>query len=427
MAIIQKVLNLDDYFNSLTSNKIILNDLNFYSIDDVSSVNNMLMTVYEDETISVIPSCSCGKLKGRYRMNKKCYSCNTYVTDPQDNIDPFLWLENLEGVPMFVNPHFWAMISGLMAKNLDCARWLADITYNPPVKLPVYLNSILEHIGGVRSYSNFVNNIDNILIYLQNHSKFKTKNLKEQIIDLRQVYAENKHAIFSKHLPIINKRLFVMENTSMGKFTNLAVADLIDLVMAWIKVTSEINLSMKKKENITASVVSKFASLYTGYYKKYVTSKSGLFRKHVYGTRSHGTFRSVITSIPGPHAYDELHIPWCVGVTVFRPMLVNKLSKIGITYKNINKMLYQAVMKYDPLIDKALQELLAESFTPGSIPVLFQRNPSLLAGSMQLLRITKIDTDVTRKTTGLSLLVCKAFNAESFYGRYNRNVIMKSG
>lgn len=411
MAVIEKVLNLDNYFSSLTSNKIILNDLNFYSIDDVSSVNNMLMTVYEDETISVTPSCSCGKLKGRYRLNKKCYSCNTYVTDPQENIDPFLWLENLEGVPLFVNPHFWAMLSGLMAKNLDCARWLADNTYNPPVKLPVYLASILEHIGGVRSYSNFVNNIDNILVYLQNHSKFKTKSLKERIIDLRRVYAENKHDIFSRHLPIINKRLFVMENTSMGKFTNLAVAELIDLVMAWIKVTSEANLSIKKKEDITASVVSKFASLYKGYYKKYVTSKSGLFRKHVYGTRSHGTFRAVITSISGPHAYDEVHLPWSIGVTVFRPMIINKLSKMGFKYKDINKKLYKAVMQYDPDIDKALDILLAESFIPGSIPIILQRNPSLLSGSMQLVRITKVNKIAENKTLCLSLMICKAFNA----------------
>ena len=414
MAIIQRVLNLDDYFNSLTSNKIILNDLNFYNIDDVSSVNNMLMTVYEDETISVTPSCSCGKLKGRYLLDKKCYACNTFVTDPQDNIDPFLWLERLETVPMFINPHFWAMFSNIMAKNLDCVRWLADNTYNPPVKLPVYLNGILEHIGGIRSYSNLVNNIDNILIYLQNHSKFKTKSLKEQIIDLRALYAGNKDAIFSKYLPIVNKRLFVMENTSMGKFTNLAVAELIDLVMSWIKVTSEMDLTTKKKEDITASVVSKFASLYTGYYKKYITSKSGLFRKHVYGTRSHGTFRAVITSISGPHAYDEVHLPWSIGVTVFRPMIVNKLSKMGFKYKDINKKLYKAVMQYDPDIDKVLDMLLAESFIPGSIPIILQRNPSLLSGSMQLVRITKVNKIAENKTLCLSLMICKSFNAVSF-------------
>jgi len=376
MAIIQKLLNLDRYYQSCTGDKIILNDLNYYNIDDLTNVNEMLMTIYDTEVISVIPTCSCGNLKGAYLLGKTCHACGTTVIDPVENHDPVLWLKKLDNVPKFINPHFWTMLRGIMAKNMDCVRWLADPTYNPPVKLPPYLHGILEHIGGVRSYDNLVNNIDNILIYLQNQPKFRTAAMIRYIDDLRELYAKSQDDIFSNYIPIVNKRLFVMENTNMGKFTNLAVSELIDLVIMWVKATSDQNITEAKKLNITAAVISKISTLYNSYFKKYITGKSGIFRKHVFGARSPFTFRAVLTSIPGPHKYDELHVPWGIGVTAFRPHILNKLKKRGFMYKESNKMLNRAVKLYDPVIAEILDELVAEA--PGDgIPIALQRNQIL--------------------------------------------------
>lgn len=410
MPVIQKFLDMDGYYRSTTGDKIILNDLNFYSIDDIETVNGSLMTVYDEEVISTVPCCDCKAMEGRYLLGKTCVECGTLVTDPHKKQDPLLWIQALDGMPGMMNPQLWLMLRTMMAKNLDCMRWLCDTSYNPPVEIPNYLSGMHELIGE-RSYKNVVNRMEDILVYMANHSKFKEPG---NIINMRILIDEYKRAkktIYSKYLPIVNKKLFVMENTSKGKFTNLAVSDMIDLVMMWVKASGDPLMSERKKSNYTATILSKLSSLYDDYFRNYISGKVGMFRKHIYGSRSHFTFRGVIVSISGRHEYDEIHVPWAIGVTAFRPHILNKLIKRGFTYKKANKLLFRVVNKYDKVIDVILNELLAES-PGGSIAVLAQRNPSLLQGSSQLCRITKFKTDAGDKTIAFSALIAKAPNAD---------------
>lgn len=411
MAIIQRVLNLDNYFSYITTDKVIVNDLNYYNVDDLNNINDLLMTVYKDDVISTVPTCSCGATSGMYLLNKTCHSCGTTVVDPLTNYNPVLWLKSLDGVPLFINPHFWTMFKNLMAKNMDCLRWLSDTSYNPPVNIPPYLTGLLDHIGGERSYTNLVNNIDNILIYLENQPKFRTKVTLQYISDLRELYANNKNNLFSNYLPLVNKKLFVMEETNTGKFTNLAVSELIDLVITWVKATSDQKLTIKKKNNITSTVISKLSSLYSGYFSKYIATKSGIFRKSVYGTRSSGTFRAVIVATSGQLMYDEIHAPWSIGVTAFRPHILNKLEKRGYTYMQADNMLNSAVKMYDPVISEILDELIADSPYKG-IPVLLQRNPTLLAGSILLMYLTKFKKKVGDKGLNIPPINLKSLNAD---------------
>lgn len=371
--IYQEFISLDDYFMQTGGDKIILNDIIYFSMEDREKISKALITVYDDNTISLIPSCDCGDKKGAYLLGEKCDKCSTSVKDPHDKTDPLIWMHAVEGMPKFLSPHFWLMMRSVMSKKIDCMRWLSDTSYNPPDK-PDFLISIQNSFDGFeRSYTHLIANIVNILNFLKNQSAFKTKRKSEILDGLIDLYKENKDKLYSYWLPMVNKKLFIMENTSKGRYTDLGIADVIDTTLQFIKTVNDPKLTPNKKSNCMARTISDLTSIYGYYYKEYLSSKLGIFRKHIYGARAHFTFRGVIVSIAGSHKYNDIHVPWSIGVTVFRPHIINLLAnRFGYSYKDINFKMQNAVNNYDSEIDQCLEILLAES--NGGIPVLMQRN-----------------------------------------------------
>ena len=411
MGIYKKFKDMDAYFKSTSHNKIILNDLDDFSVDDIEEVNNALMTVYDTDTISTVSRCECGELKGNYVKGVICNFCGTEVSDPMKNKDPDIWLKVIREDIKFINPEYWLMLKNILNKKIDYLRWLSDTSYNPPVTLHPFARGALDAIGGERSYVALVNNMESLLIYLMNNSKFSKGSHYNSLRILLDLWRSEKGVILSSYLPIVNKKLFVFEKTTKGKFTNLTVSDMIDLVMSWIKIANMTKLTDKKLSSAMSSTISKISEVFSKYIKTYIATKVGALRKHVYSARSHFTFRGVITSIPGRHNYDEIHIPWSIGVTAFRPHIINKLIKKGVVYKEASQMLYAAVNKYIPILDEILKELIAEA-PNGKLYILEQRNPSLLQGSALLKYIGKFKTDPNDRTISTSPLTVKPMNAD---------------
>lgn len=409
----QKFKNLDKYMMETTGDKIILNDIRYNSLLDREKINNALITVYNEGTIDMVPTCDCGEKRGAYLLGSLCESCGTKVRNLQDKIDPLLWMQRIEDMPKFMSPHMWLMLKSVMGKKIDCMRWLSDTSYNPGTTIPDFLIAIKNTFPDFeRSYPYLVNNIENILVFLQNQSTFKTPKKAATLSGLIELYAANKDIVYSNYLPIMNKKLFVIENTSKGRYTNLDVANVIDTVLQFVKTVNDPKLTPNKKSNLMARTISDLSAIYGQYNQTYLSSKSGVFRKHIYGGRSHFTFRAVITSIPGPHNYNEIYSSWSIGVTVFRPQLLNLLMKIGYPYKKASSLLYFAVNNYVKVIDELLNKMLEDSFIPGKIPIMLQRNPGLLQGSLQHVYITKFKTDPGDFTISMSILITAAFNAD---------------
>lgn len=416
MAITQELLNLDTYFRSTPGDKVIINDLNFFSVDNMEMVNNSLMTVYNNtDVISTRPSCDCGELSGRYLLGKKCSNCGTECKDPHSKSYPLLWLRALHPDLKFLNPAFWTMLKNLLGKGVDYMRWLCDDKYNPPVKIPPHMFTIRDMIGGVRTYSNTMNNLHKIISYIKNIPKFKEPEKQHNINYLLEMYETCYKDLFTEYLPIVNKKLFVMENTNKGKFINLSAADALEVVMGWLKVVSSDKANIKQQEMATARAISGLSTLYHTYLKKNIAGKPGIIRKHVLGNRLYFSFRCVITSIPGKHNHDEIEVPWAIGPTVFRPHILNKLiNQRGYTYKAASALITRSVKSYDPVIDEILQELLRES-PQGRIPCLIQRNPSLKRGSAVRVYIKRFKSDnVADKTVSFSQLSVKLGNGKTY-------------
>lgn len=366
MAVTQNILSLDAYYRSTPGDKILVNDLSYFSKADDDLIENALKTIYSNtDVLSTKPCCDCGKLTGRYLLGKLCKTCGTTCREVFDKVYPVLWLRALDPNYKFLNPTFWLMVSSAICKIdiIDGLRWLCDSRYNPnAIDLPPILESIRDNVlDGKRNYFYTMSKLYSILDYLSVVPINKTKKKSKRFEELMKLYKVYEDVLFSEYLPVINKKLFVEEHTSKGRYVNIISADIIDIVKSWEKACSQDSITENLLSSVTGSTVSKFAILNNNYYKKFVMSKQGIFRKNVYGAKSHFTFRCVVVSIPGPHRFDEIIAPWLVGLTAFRPHVLNKLMKRGYIYKEASKKIFKAVNKYDPEIDEILQELIKES------------------------------------------------------------------
>lgn len=461
MGIRHKFISLSDQYMNSTTENIIVNDIPSMEGFGDEAILNRLMTIYGSEIMSTVPKCSCidGKgLTGRHNLGLTCTRCNSKVIDPQKNIGSNMWLRSLfapdanvkfSNTPNFIpfmSPGFWAILSKLLYNNskkrikVDYLLWLCDDQMKLPPEAYVSKNhALMEDIvkyvlNGERSYVNVVNNIENLLVYLRNNPNFLKKMVNEEgdtvyssmdvdiVFDLyMESMQEHKgKTIFTDYLPIINKHIFIMEIGSRGKYTQMKSAINIDVVKSWISLCS----SIKEREELgykhfdhfrigreTARVISELSKLYSEYIKEYCYKKKGLLRKHCGGAKGAFTWRGVIRSISGPHDRNGVEIPWGVAVPLFTPHIANKLLKRGYTLRQINSLIYRSVQVYDPYIDSIIQEIRNEA-PNGRVPMIIQRNPSLLRSSANLVYISKVSKDPSDKTIGFSQLIVKYGNGD---------------
>lgn len=420
MPIQQSFINIDEYFNSINSDKIIVNDIEFSSAEGKSNLDYALTTVYNGDTMVMAPSCDCGYLTAGYMLGEVCPVCGHKVTDPYDRSDPIVWLKKFDNMPKFISPHFWLMMKTIMYKNIDCLRWISDPQYNPVNKVPPWLIGMSKTLPDFeRSYTYLVNNIETILSYMVNNKSFKQSNKQETVDGFHKLFTENKDKIFSDYLPIIHKRFVVVDHTSKGKYTDVSMSDLMDIVLTYTLTANNSHATFNKKSSVTGRVISMLSDLYSYIFKNNMGGKYGMFRKHIYGSRVHFTFRAVVTSISGMHRYDEIHVPWSIGVTAYRPHLLNILVKqMGYTYKKASHLLFTSVHNYDEDIEIALNTLIGNSAN-GKLPVIIQRNPSLLPGSAIKCYIPKFKKDTTDLTISMSNLVVTLGNGDYDGDEYN--------
>lgn len=406
----------DDYFRSTQGNKIILNDVSYFAMNDLNMIEQQLSTIYgKTDVISTIPSCDCGELKGGYLIGIICEKCGTKCRDIYEKIEPVLWMKAFSDDIKFMNPHFWIIVeSTISTGKFQGLRWLCDSTYNPNLAIKPIIFELCALLGNKRIYSNTIQHIPEILDFVkENDPRYKKSLTERRRIDLiKDLYYKNKDKIFSTYLPIVNKKLFVMERTNKGTFVNLSMSYMVSAVRSWIKHASNHKTTELRKNIITATVVFKLSCLYEQIYTEFVIKKQGIIRKHNYGARSDFTFRAVITSIMGVHQHNEVHIPWCIGITAWRPHIMNVLmNRMGYTRNEASNKLLRAMYNYDQEISDILDTLIKEA-PGGKIWVNMQRNPSLLQGSCLKVYVGKFKKSPEDKTIAISPLVVTPMNAD---------------
>lgn len=410
MPVYQELNDFDTLFNQLSEPPIIINDLVNNSEEDKEAIKELVTTRYSSDMITLLPSCRCGISKGEFSIGVKCTYCNTTVRSMIENdIEPTVWFRKPNGVNKLISPIIWIMLKQRFKKSgFNIVQWLTDTTYRPSVKQPAVINKIME-AGIQRGYNNFVDNFDKIISYL-----FSLRDFKKDGEDFLQLLINtHRQHIFSDYIPIPNKSLLIIEKTNVGIYVDPIIVKAVDAIEMLVSIDRNFHdQNPRVKENRSAKAINKLSEFYEMFNKTSLSPKSGQFRRHIFGSRTNFAFRAVITSQTDTHQYNTIEVPWGVGLTAFRPQLLNKLMKIGLDVNSAIGLLLGHVSKYHPMLDALLKELIEDAKPAGGIFVISQRNPSLLQGSALRTTISRFKTDPSDQTVGLSILTVKSLNAD---------------
>ena len=388
-------MNLDDLF-SRTPNKTVFNDLMLnYSVEDIIDV---LCDISNNQSDSVA-SCECGELLGNYYKGTICRFCKT---ECQINLFGEIRNDSWLAVPMSIK----GVLNPQVFRVLDF--WIGNTKKRQSIlKLILNMRAPIEPIVNTPFYSGmgfnwFYDNFDTVInTFLYNHQTKAKKKLAPTISAFLQ---QSQDAIWCHYLPILSK--FIQPITKMNDNVRYADKDIRELMKAIFTLRSVLiaEQTMKFTNDHIDRNFFKIYSSFLEYLDNILTTKlprkEGMFRKHVFGSRSHCSARSVATPITNPHDSDEVYIPWKIGVTMYRYHIMSLLEKqYDIPYIQGYNRIMNAVNIYDYTIDKIMQHIVSNcGFTDTNgifhklkgLPILVNRNPSLRLGSIQLMYVVRI-------------------------------------
>lgn len=374
MSIGARIINFDNLFQFTTTEPIVVNNFNVNTAADKERLNQLIYTHYEGDALSVLPSCECLRTTGEYNVGIRCEHCNTVVMSVTERpLESVLWIEPPEGVATFINPQVWTIFSQAMSQpGINLFEWMV----NPATQLPANLSKMtrkLQSLNIERGINFFYENFDEIFNILLEEGIIggTKKRYREDMINFVREYRD---CIFAKRLPIPSKLGFVTEQTVTATYADLTMLPAIDAIRT---ISSTVNspapLSLRVKQSRAMRANALLAEYHENFKATALSSKEGWFRKHVFGSRLHFTFRAVINSLSDNHEYDELHLPWSMAVMAYKVHLTSKLIKRGFTPNQCARFIHEHTLKYHPLMDDIFQEMIAES-PSGGMPVTFARN-----------------------------------------------------
>lgn len=400
------------------NNPIIVNDLAAEKEMDRADLSNLIRTSYDGDSISVLPTCECGELHGATNLNEICDACGTPCVSAIDRpIESTVWIRAPEGVRALIQPVVWTILCDAFRYTKLCIpEWICTTQGGQYSNVQRGTIERLQQLGFGRGLNWFIDNFDWVIQTLIENkmysSAYQTIASRDSLLKLLYEHG-NRNKIFTKMLPVPNKIAFITEQTNVGMYVDTGTLQPVMDAVRTIASIDETEYGTKQqiRENRAAKAIMQFAEFYEWYVKKCLGPKEGWYRKHIFGNRIIFSGRAVVTSLSENHEDDELHVPWGFAIALFKLDLTNKLFKLGYTPCQIETMIISSAHTYNELLDRLLNELIAES-PYGGIPVLFLRNPSLHKTSIQCLRITKVKKDPRIRSISIGLLVIAGPNCD---------------
>lgn len=408
---------------------IMVNDIPYITLEDKENFNKIILTTYDTDVLSPVPSCGCGRLQNGFNLKKICNYCGTEVTYPAaGDVGLKTWFRIPNGFHGFIIPSVYIQLTNILnPKGYNLLEWLISTRSRPPRNISKDTAKRIEYfefLNWPRGLNGFIENFDKFLEIIAEHPLFSKTKATEYAVFLRA----HKSKLFPKHIPMPTKAMLIYEKTYAGGWAdNDSITGAIDAARNMVLIESPRYrpLSHKQIENKIVNAILHLVDYYSVTIKKSFCGKNGWLRGQLFRSRSHFCARGVITSINGPHSYEEIHIPWAQGLELFKIHLVSKMFKLGYSEMEAYSLIESSGNVYVKLLDDLLKELIAEGpkierilddvdvvLPKSGCAVFLQRNPSLHRLSAQYFYITKVKTDLTDKTISLSVLVIKGSNAD---------------
>ena len=276
------------------------------------------------------------------------------------------------------------------------------------------LKSELESIGAEKGINWFYHNCDKVIEhFLLGPGSSKLKLKKSELNVYYEFWTQYKPYSFSKHLPVPNKLLSVIQ-VEENRFTvdksqlliNQHYLSLLS-VPSSTKYRKLYDRQLQQNQNTVGNNLISLAKTYSETIKEKAYKKSAIFRKHVFSGSVPMTGRSVITSVTGVSNPYEIHIPWKSALSILQIHLFNFLYQKGLSPLYAQERIAKAVNNKDPLIEEFFD--LVEQPMHGMI--MCGRNPTLeyLNSKLYYLRVKR---DLTDDSIGFNIQQVKESNSD---------------
>ena len=402
---------------------ILLSDVNFTRKDYKEVLDNYFYSFKTEKDF--IPSCSCGELSDIYYEGSVCLKCKTKVlsiTSKSSDLPSSVWIKFPDYLKYGVlHPTIYSVLSNWLSfKVKNQQKSYLDIIINPEEHVPMELESIIQNEEH-RGFNFLFENFDMIIDHFCTFPRISIQKKEDDIRKFINIYRDK---LFTHYIPALPNALHPVTSKKTTNTTYYVDIESHKFLNA-AQIISKINLTKRKyiRNNTLNEKIYKAYKSCIEYSETMVSrrlfEKKGLIRKHICGTRFHFSFRSVIAPICGPHKYDELILPWVIGVTTLKLHIINRLIyKYDYSLTQANEIYNKAEINYNPLIYDIIVSIINEYKTSSDgisflgIPVLFNRNPTVRRGATQLLFVTDVKKDVEDKSINISVLILKAPNAD---------------
>jgi hypothetical protein len=356
-----------DYMFKNTIKPIIVNNIPYTTMEDRNNFTKILLTTYNSDVLSPIPSCACERLQGaiytpKGRPPAECEVCNTVVSLPsEESIDLKTWVCVPEGVKCFISPIVYHNLSKILnARGYNLLEWILNPRSSPAGASKKTLKRIeyLVSIGWKRGINAFYDNFDKFLEIL-------TIFCKHQGASYGMFLKERQHLIFPKALPLPTRAMLVLENTPVGSFSD---PHSISGAMDAARTIASFNIPKAKAtpihtlESKCFTVMKALVGYSVKTIRSTVCSHKGWLRGQLASWRANFSLRAVITSKTEPHDYRELEIPWTQGLELLKYHILNKLvNKHKYSFLAGYNLIENNGNTYHPLLDQLMQEIIAET------------------------------------------------------------------
>ena len=238
MPLTLKLINFDELYTKLTTDKILVNTLDVFNSENKELIDQYIMKNYSEDNLSIIPSCQCGALKGAYYVGDVCHTCKTTVTSTtDDNISFLLWLEAPKEVEYFISPIIMSILLNrykITKPNVPLIKYIMLPNYvidrkQQKKNLPMLerLDFLLQANNIKKGYNSFIQNFFKIIEILEAEFVKEKQAEKQVFIDFLN---QNRHNLFSRFLPFPNKIMFAMDSNELGKFIDKALLNPINVI-----------------------------------------------------------------------------------------------------------------------------------------------------------------------------------------------------
>mgnify|MGYP004447872591 FL=1 len=408
-----KFYNIDEEFDPsrVVTNAEIMDKTRAFTDDGLYS-ERLFGTISGEE---IEYSCNCKALHGKMFEGLTCQDCGSVVSKKQSVISRMAWIDL--GEYRIINPRFLPFLYKYFGAS-KLSRYLFSSYPIDKDGLPKaesgeeettkkrgdkkQKDPMAECIGlGVKR---FIENFDAIIqVYHDTVKKGADENYYDFLMKYRDMLFISKIPVFSPKLrPIIVQGDKVITDPMNEKYTQLIklVAGLRSLKYdnKEISVYAFINKIQVIAEDIDKNVILA------------LNGKKGLIRNTVLGSRLNFSARCVLTPLHWGTEIDELHLPYVVCLELFKLDIFNYLHTVkGMSYFKAEVVFTKAVTEfnqelYDFLMDKIRKE--------DGIPMLVNRNPTIAIGSIMMLRLTHVKSDIKDLTMSMRCNLLPSFAAD---------------